>query len=44
MIVNNSGNIPKIIAEIKNNSQQIISVHTKTDWQKINIYAENKKK
>jgi len=43
MIANNSGTNPKIIAEIKNNSQQIISIHSEADWHKINIYAKNKK-
>lgn len=41
-IVDNSGSVPKVIAEIKNNSKQLINIHLEMEWKKLNDYAKKK--
>lgn len=40
LIVNNSGKVPKIIAEIKNNSTQKTLVHSEKEWKRLIDYAK----
>jgi predicted ABC-type ATPase len=39
-ITDNSGSIPKLVAEIKNNTTQTITVHSLTDWEIIKKYGK----
>lgn len=41
-IVDNSGSITQVIAEIKNNSKQTIKIYLDNEWKKINDYAKKK--
>ncbi|MEO8209636.1 MAG: zeta toxin family protein [bacterium] len=43
LIVNNSGTKPELIAELKNNSTQILNIYSETEWKNLINYAKEKK-